>query len=132
MPVMMGGASAWPRGPDPVADPRKGLAGGGEQGMLLGHGPGAGRSEHQHAGDLAEGMAQIFEVRTCFEHVADRPVVERPGVERVTRRAGKPVMIFAAAAAFQFGGGAFQMFGLHAVIDPHRPLPAPAVNPDTW
>ena len=66
--------------------------------MVLRHGLGAGRGQHQHAGDLADRLAQILEMRPRFEHVADRSLVEPIG-----EFAGEAVVILAAAGRLVFG-----------------------------
>ena len=92
MPVMVRRPHRWRHGPDPVGCAGEGLACRREQGMILCHRLGAGGSQDQHAGDLADRLAQLLEMRPRFEHVADRALVEPIG-----EFPGEAVVILAAA-----------------------------------
>ncbi len=93
----MRGAGAGMRGADPVGDPFQGRAGGREERMVLSHGLRPGRGQNQHAGDLADRVAEILEMRTGLQHVADRAIVQP-----IAELGGEAVMILTTALRLGF------------------------------
>ena len=85
--------------------------------MILGHGLGPGGRQHQHAGDLADRLAQLLEMRPRFEHIADRALVEPIG-----EFAGEAVVILAAADGLVSTRIQQQLIGPQAVVECHPSL----------